>query len=508
MVLAFQSSILVAFMALLPLSLACGNHGHDESEHQVSHRQTLANNSNEVPFVVGSMSFKSIGEFASSGSRCRTKDPTPEEEEASQQVVLAWKRNNADGRNRKLQAIVIPTYIHVITSIDGDGNIDDSKLTEQMNVINEAFSPEFQFDLKETQRHSSAEYRWYGDADESYKAETRVGRKETLNIWFNNINGGTLGYATFPQGNFRVDDGVVCLTGTVPGGNAAPYNEGDTLTHEIGHWLGLYHTFQGGCSGGGDLISDTPAEESPAYGCPTGRDTCQSPGNDPIKNFMDYTDDSCMDTFTSEQFIRMDAQWFAYRATDTLPPTVAQTPAPTAAQTPSPTAAQTPAPTVAQTPAPTAAQTPSPTAAQTPAPTVAQTPAPTAAQTPSPTAAQTPAPTLSEGCKDSLAWIFVNGRGREKNCEWVGMKPNRRCRKRGSLNNEVVLASEACPVACEQCPGDCIDSKTWIFTNSRGKQKSCSWVANKSWYRCSKDGVDDGQVISATVACPKACGVC
>ena len=228
-------------------------------------------------------------------------------------------------------SVTIPTYMNVITAAELSPD-EQLARTEQVNrqiaVLNRAYGGDsstkgvdspFRFELQSVNFVVNAGWATMGydsAAERQAKNTLHQGGPDALNLYGADIGDDLLGWATFPQSyaGDPAQDGVVLLLDSMPGGAAAPYNKGDTATHEVGHWLGLYHTFQGGCHKRNDLVADTPAEKSPAAGCPAGRDTCKAKGVDPIHNFMDYSYDRCMDRFSKGQVARMSDLWVAYRS--------------------------------------------------------------------------------------------------------------------------------------------------------------------------------------------------
>ncbi|MCH2161545.1 MAG: hypothetical protein MK085_06685 [Phycisphaerales bacterium] len=233
----------------------------------------------------------------------------------------------------------IPVVFHVIRDTNGNqGNLSEACVESQIRILNEDFNgipgtngedgveSRIEFHLADVDPNGnptngitfSNNSTWYNDSG-SYWNSLAWDTNRYLNI-YSNTAGGALGYVPgFPQQGLpgQAQDRVVVLWTTV--GDCAtldPYDLGRTVTHEVGHYLGLYHTFQGGCGSSacynsGDLICDTAAEQSSTFGCPTGSSSCGS--LDPIDNYMDYSDDPCMRRFTPEQANRMRCALVNYR---------------------------------------------------------------------------------------------------------------------------------------------------------------------------------------------------
>ena len=262
--------------------------------------------------------------LASRASRCAVEATSPERLDFFDKLASGAKDSGA--------IVTIPVYWHVVTTAGGGGNVA-ALIPDQMQVLRDAFvGSKFAFDLKNVE--VVANDAWFfaeaGSPDEvAMKAALRKGGPESLNIY--TTNGDVyLGWATLAH-DYKFGpsyDGVVLWWAAMPGtGLEFPhpdepdglitYDQGDTGTHEVGHWLGLEHTFGpgNGCTNPGDMIKDTPVEAEPQFFC-LQRDSCVGSafrGDDPITNFMDYVDDVCMDNFTADQTKRMRTHWHAFR---------------------------------------------------------------------------------------------------------------------------------------------------------------------------------------------------
>ncbi|WP_067452963.1 zinc metalloprotease [Actinomadura macra] len=229
-----------------------------------------------------------------------------------------------DAGFRRRGRLVVPVRFHTVAG-GRRGRVPASTVRRQISTLNAAYGGgrggadtgiRFRlvgYDVTNNRAWFQQPRRYEGQM----KKRLRKGGPRTLNIFTAAVGRDVLGFSTFPQwygGKPRMD-GVVIDYRSLPGGPYKRFNRGYTAVHEVGHWLGLLHTFENGCVPPGDGVADTPYEAEPVAGCPGVRDTCPQDGTDPVHNFMNYAFDSCMRGFTAGQGRRMRASWAAYRDT-------------------------------------------------------------------------------------------------------------------------------------------------------------------------------------------------
>lgn len=261
-----------------------------------------------------------------------------EELERYAKSTEAWQMQNQN--TKSIGVITIPVVVHVVYNSAVE-NISDAQILSQIDVLNKDFR-RLNADASNTPAAfsglaSDTEIEFcLASKDPNGNATSGIVRKSTnvntfntnnsvkfsnsggstawdvrnyFNIWVCDLGPSTLGYAEFPTGNVSNTYGVVIsytafgTTGTAQ----APFNKGRTATHEIGHCFNLKHIW-GDATCGNDLVNDTPTQRGPNYNCPN-FPKVTSCGNGPygemFMNYMDYTNDACMNMFTSGQKSRM-----------------------------------------------------------------------------------------------------------------------------------------------------------------------------------------------------------
>ena len=272
------------------------------------------------PFcVAGSEMFNSLGGLSVSAAR----GDTAREPAATESAIEAPRSAKSGAKFRA----TVPVWFHVVH--DGAiANLTQEQIDAQMRVLNAGFAGReggvdtgIRFELVGVTRTDNGAWlrHGYGDlAEREMKRALHRGGRETLNIYSTEASY-YLGWAYFPNlSDARLYlDGIVVDWESMPGTSirySGAYDLGKTATHEAGHWMNLYHVFQGGCNNWGDYVDDTPAQLIATRGCPVGQDSCREPGLDSIHNYMDYSYDSCYTQFTRGQATRMQDAWVAFRA--------------------------------------------------------------------------------------------------------------------------------------------------------------------------------------------------
>jgi Pregnancy-associated plasma protein-A len=220
------------------------------------------------------------------------------------------------------EIVINVQFIHITN--DEKGLITEQQRVDQIAVLNEAYQRcgiRFRYDPATVKflNKRSWYYMDHGSAEErEAKTYLHTTPERNLNFYTAGLVGGLLGWATFPfeMSGDRIRDGVVVLDESLPGGSQHKFNLGKTAVHEVGHWLGLYHTFQGGCDAQGDHVGDTIAHQEPNYGTPDEgqrHGACRVNQFAPIHNYMNYCDDVMLTEFTEGQVKRMKMQIATYR---------------------------------------------------------------------------------------------------------------------------------------------------------------------------------------------------
>ncbi len=225
--------------------------------------------------------------------RCATYTPT--------QIVYS------NSSYRLASNITIPVIFHVIYLTNGTGNVSDSQLQKQIDSLNEGYSGSiFSFFLAGISRTPDNTLHYLTGHETNITNALSVDPTHVLNIYIGNA-GSYLGWVYYFPWDANENNklhGVFIDYRSLPDGSYTDFNEGNTATHEVGHYLGLYHTFQNGCSSPGDEVDDTPYH-TVNYDCPApSTNTCPQAGNDPIHNYMNYVNDPCMYELTSGQYNR------------------------------------------------------------------------------------------------------------------------------------------------------------------------------------------------------------
>ena len=261
-------------------------------------------------FNIGGQDYDDFEEF---GRRCGC--PRPSYVQRRQVAARTQEFRDANSEfGRTTDPIIVPVrFVHIT---DGQiGRVTKSQRQAQIDVLNTAYEPHgiaFSYDEAKTTAVDNAAWFRMGHrsaAERAAKSTLGQDQETTLNF-YTTEGGGLLGWATFPwdlEGDPQLD-GIVVLYSSLPNAGPPPYNLGHTGTHEVGHWLGLYHTFQGGCNALGDHVGDTVPHSGPNYGTPDPtlpHNACNAGTRAPVKNFMNYVHDEWMDHFTVQQGQRM-----------------------------------------------------------------------------------------------------------------------------------------------------------------------------------------------------------